>query len=131
MHACRVGWLVAALAAALSVQLLCEGAAAPAAGHTAFVVPSMQQDNPGNHSYRRLGSIVANREMLKAYDTVMLTSDYRVVSSLFPDEPVRLSRSLTVTSANYSSEGYKLLEVRSAPGGYQTHVQSCLPDLPP
>jgi hypothetical protein len=137
-------------------------------GQTAYVVPSMQQDSPGNHSYMHLGSILARSTVLKQYDTIMLTSDDKIqvrpglladrngqfvsglqlacswharcrhhekwapaalLGMLFKSQPpccccvpmlqpsylvnaTRLLRNLTVTSANYSTEGYKLLEVR-------------------
>lgn len=48
---------------------------------TAYIVPSMQADSPSNHSYLRLGSIVSNKAMLAEYDTVVLTTDYRITVS--------------------------------------------------
>lgn len=78
MHACFVACF---LLAALALQP-CTGAPPGPRSTTAYVVPSMQQDNPSNHSYKRFGSIVMNKEMLQQYDTVVLTSDYRVVVSL-------------------------------------------------
>jgi hypothetical protein len=45
---------------------------------TAYVVPSMQRDNPSNHSYARLGTIFVNTTLLRNYDLIYLTTDYRV-----------------------------------------------------
>jgi hypothetical protein len=75
-------------------------------------MPSLEEDNPSNHSYKRLGSIISNRVLLQDYDRILLLTDYRVIPTLFGQEdPVRLSRNLTIASANFSTQGYRLLEV--------------------
>lgn len=79
---------------------------------TAYIMPSLEEDNPSNHSYRRLGSIISNRVLLQGYDRILLLTDYRVIPTLFGQaDPVRLSRNLTIASANFSTQGYRLLEL--------------------
>lgn len=75
-------------------------------------MPFLAEDSPSNHSYRRLGSIINNRVLLQAYDKILLLTDYRVTPTLFGQyDPVPLSRNLTITSANFTIQGYRLLEV--------------------
>lgn len=45
---------------------------------TAYIIPSLQQDVPSNHSYMTLSSIVTQPDIIKQYDVIMLTTDYRV-----------------------------------------------------
>lgn len=48
------------------------------AAQTAYVIPAMQQDNPGNHSYKRLSNIFGDDAVLQQYDVIAFTDDYRV-----------------------------------------------------
>jgi hypothetical protein len=48
------------------------------AAQTAYVIPTMQQDNPSNHSYRRLSGIFRDEAVLQQYDVIEFVDDYRV-----------------------------------------------------
>lgn len=65
------------------VLLLAASWVQPACAQTAYIIPSLQQDNPSNHSYSKLGKIIANQGLVSSYDVIMLTTDYRIDVSVF------------------------------------------------
>lgn len=48
------------------------------AAQTAYIVPTMQQDNPSNHSFRRLAGFFSDVSVLQQYDVIEFLDDYRV-----------------------------------------------------
>lgn len=109
---CRRPESAACVLAAAALALVCLGWLPLCSAQTAYIMPFLAEDSPSNHSYRRLGSIITNRGLLQDYDEILLLTDYRVTPSLLgQSEPVRLSRNLTIASANFTTQGYRLLEV--------------------
>jgi hypothetical protein len=70
------------------------------AAQTAYVIPAMQQDNPSNHSYKRMSNIFQSEAVLQQYDVIAFVDDYRVdVSAQYisaadrPNSQITLRRS--------------------------------------
>eukprot|EP00775_Hariotina_reticulata_P006085 gene6085-6325_t len=82
---------------------------------TAYLVGSMAENNPANDSFNTLFHLL-QPDSLAIYDTILLTEDY-ALKPQFRGLTTTLAGNVTFSSANYQTEGYKLLKLEFREGG--------------